>query len=158
MCRLSKALPDFPDPENPEGKRLNLRRLLLNKCQEEFEAGTAAIAAVSAREKQAEGQQEDKANGDKPEDGEITDEEVARRRKEKEDADRELQVCVPLHQLQVWVCVCGTLALAAGPGLCVWYPFTSCRPRVVCVVQQASQMKCMFGSVTCRRTVAWLHG
>lgn len=54
---LNKALPDFDDPESTQlgqdGKpvRNNFRRILLNKCQIEFEKGVAAMAAVEFREK-----------------------------------------------------------------------------------------------------------
>jgi hypothetical protein len=59
LCHtLQKRLPEFDDPAEepaPEGaeakrRKLNFRRLLLNKCQEEFEKGDAAMAAVAQRE------------------------------------------------------------------------------------------------------------
>ncbi|KAK9820051.1 hypothetical protein WJX72_005497 [[Myrmecia] bisecta] len=58
LClKLNEELPDFEDdtevePEDGRPRQpLTLRRLLLNKCQEEFEKGDAAMAAVDAREK-----------------------------------------------------------------------------------------------------------
>jgi len=63
LCHtLQKRLPEFDDPteEPPEEgggevkrRKLNFRRLLLNKCQEEFEKGDAAMLAVAKREAQA---------------------------------------------------------------------------------------------------------
>ncbi len=63
LCHtLQKRLPEFDDPtEQPldeEGgevkrRKLNFRRLLLNKCQEEFEKGDAAMQAVAEREAKA---------------------------------------------------------------------------------------------------------
>jgi translation initiation factor 4G len=59
LCQtLQKRLPEFDDPAEepaPEGgeakrRKLNFRRLLLNKCQEEFEKGDAAMQAVAQRE------------------------------------------------------------------------------------------------------------
>ena len=38
------------EPDKPQ-RKLNFRRLLLNKCQEEFEKGETAMAAVAEREK-----------------------------------------------------------------------------------------------------------
>jgi hypothetical protein len=49
-----------------EGNAVQFRRTLLNKCQEEFEAGVTAMKAVSEREKQA------KETGEAPpEDGQV---------------------------------------------------------------------------------------
>jgi hypothetical protein len=58
VCVLSEA-PDEPDKAR---RKLTFRRLLLNKCQEEFEKGDVAMAAVAAREKKNEegGEEEDK--------------------------------------------------------------------------------------------------
>ena len=44
-------LPTFDNPETPN-KRVDLRRLLLNKCQVEFEKGIEADSKVKAREEQ----------------------------------------------------------------------------------------------------------
>lgn len=44
-------LPTFDNPETPN-KRVDLRRLLLNKCQIEFEKGIEADSKVKAREEQ----------------------------------------------------------------------------------------------------------
>lgn len=49
---LNKELPTFKDEAGEEGgSDITFRRLLLNKCQEEFEEGDAAMKAVEAREK-----------------------------------------------------------------------------------------------------------
>jgi hypothetical protein len=49
--RLWRALcADAPVEEGKPRRKLNFRRLLLNKCQEEFEKGDAAMAAVAERE------------------------------------------------------------------------------------------------------------
>ena len=45
------VLPTFDNPETPS-KRVDLRRLLLNKCQVEFEKGIEADSKVKAREEQ----------------------------------------------------------------------------------------------------------
>ena len=42
-------MPSFPNPE-PGGKAIDFRRLLLNKCQAEFESGSEALKAIKARE------------------------------------------------------------------------------------------------------------
>lgn len=44
-------LPTFDNPDTPN-KRVDLRRLLLNKCQSEFEKGIEADSKVKAREEQ----------------------------------------------------------------------------------------------------------
>jgi hypothetical protein len=55
LCRvIMQKLPEFDDPEGPAGpdgqrKKLTFRRALVNKCQEEFEKGSAAMQAVDAR-------------------------------------------------------------------------------------------------------------
>jgi hypothetical protein len=41
---------DSPQEEGKPMRKLNFRRLLLNKCQEEFEKGDAAMLAVAERE------------------------------------------------------------------------------------------------------------
>jgi translation initiation factor 4G len=38
-------------PDGGKPRKLSFRRLLLNKCQEEFEKGDAAMNAVAEREK-----------------------------------------------------------------------------------------------------------
>lgn len=64
LCHtLQKRLPEFDDPAEEAApadgsgevkrRKLNFRRLLLNKCQEEFEKGDAAMHAVAAREAKA---------------------------------------------------------------------------------------------------------
>ena len=42
---------DAAQEEGKAPRKLNFRRLLLNKCQEEFEKGDAAMNAVAEREK-----------------------------------------------------------------------------------------------------------
>ena len=79
---LNAALPEFPAEPPAEGGEaaaaaqpaITFRRLLISKCQVEFEQGTQAIAAVEAREKQAAA---DKAAGKKTthEDEEAVDDE-----------------------------------------------------------------------------------
>ena len=63
LClHLSSELPDFTEP-NEEGKpqKVTFRRIILNKCQSEFEKGAAAMTAVESREQQqAKEQAEDK--------------------------------------------------------------------------------------------------
>lgn len=48
-CRLNPLLPELKDEED---NLVQFRRQLLNKCQEEFEAGAMAMKAVTEREKQ----------------------------------------------------------------------------------------------------------
>ena len=57
--------PDAPEEPDKPRRKLNFRRLLLNKCQEEFEKGDVAMAAVAAREKKKAdgGEEEDKVIG-----------------------------------------------------------------------------------------------
>ena len=52
LCKnLSDELPEFdPEPNSEDGKKVNFRRSLLNKCQVEFEHGAKAMEAVEARE------------------------------------------------------------------------------------------------------------
>ena len=53
LCHdLNQSLPTFKDESSEEGgQEITFRRVLLNKCQEEFEEGDAAMKAVEAREK-----------------------------------------------------------------------------------------------------------
>lgn len=53
LCHdLNQSLPTFKDESNEENaQEITFRRVLLNKCQEEFEEGDAAMKAVEAREK-----------------------------------------------------------------------------------------------------------
>jgi hypothetical protein len=54
LCeKLFSKMPTFDDPDSTEvpPKKITFRRVLLNKCQEEFELGNEAMAAVEAREK-----------------------------------------------------------------------------------------------------------
>ena len=53
LCfNLQRELPACPDEAGEEGGAdISFRRLLLNKCQEEFEEGDAAMAAVERRER-----------------------------------------------------------------------------------------------------------
>ena len=51
LCaRCAEKFPEFPDERNPELKPHTFKRLLLNKCQEEFEKGDADIKAVEQEE------------------------------------------------------------------------------------------------------------
>mgnify|MGYP001807357910 CR=1 FL=1 len=43
-------LPTFPSNDPSSNKPVDFRRMLLNKCQQEFEDGTAAMQKVKARE------------------------------------------------------------------------------------------------------------
>lgn len=52
---MSPAESDEPDAKK---RKITFRRLLLNKCQEEFEQGDAAMAAVAKREQKEREQQE----------------------------------------------------------------------------------------------------
>ncbi len=57
LCfQLNTVLPDFEDPEgrtDAKGQlaRVNFRKMLINKCQAEFEKGSEAKAAVDQRDK-----------------------------------------------------------------------------------------------------------
>lgn len=63
-CFLSSAASDSPEEAGKPKRKLNFRRLLLNKCQEEFEKGDAAMNAVAEREKkEKEGGDDDKVRG-----------------------------------------------------------------------------------------------
>ena len=62
LCHfLSSELPDFTeeDPETGESKKFTFRRIILNKCQSEFEKGAEAMAAVEGREQKAKAKGED---------------------------------------------------------------------------------------------------
>ena len=62
LCHfLSSELPDFTeaDPETGEPKKVTFRRIILNKCQSEFEKGAEAMAAVEGREQKAKEKGED---------------------------------------------------------------------------------------------------
>ena len=62
LCHfLSSELPDFTeaDPETGEPKKVTFRRIILNKCQSEFEKGAEAMAAVEGREQKAKERGED---------------------------------------------------------------------------------------------------
>ena len=88
---LNAALPEFPAEAPAEGEgegaaqpAITFRRLLISKCQVEFEQGTQAIAAVEAREKQAAA---DRAAGKKTdEEEEAVDEEEEEEEEEGEAA------------------------------------------------------------------------
>jgi hypothetical protein len=55
---------DSPQEEGKPKRKLNFRRLLLNKCQEEFEKGDAAMLAVAEREaKKGQGGEEEEQVG-----------------------------------------------------------------------------------------------
>lgn len=69
LCLLCAVVPlvflilpaESPQEEGKPKRKLNFRRLLLNKCQEEFEKGNAAMTAVAVREaKKAQGGEEEK--------------------------------------------------------------------------------------------------
>ena len=55
LClHLSSELPDFTEPgEEGKQQKVTFRRIILNKCQSEFEKGAAAMSAVENREKEA---------------------------------------------------------------------------------------------------------
>jgi hypothetical protein len=81
VASLNPALPSLKDEE---GNDVQFRRTLLNKCQEEFEAGATAMKAVSEREKHA------KESGEAPpEDGQEDDEDKEEEEKEEEKKDEE---------------------------------------------------------------------
>lgn len=51
LCHDLKALPEFDPPAGSDDKKkINFRRSLVNKCQEEFMAGAQAMQAVKTRE------------------------------------------------------------------------------------------------------------
>lgn len=80
LCaKMNANLPEFEDPDSEEAKKITFRRVLLNKCQEEFEAGDEAIKAVDAREKrdaerkaagEVEAEEEEDDDADASKDGE----------------------------------------------------------------------------------------
>ena len=51
--RRASCPPSWTPTTRRASAELTFRRILLNKCQEEFEAGLAAIHAVAKREKEA---------------------------------------------------------------------------------------------------------
>lgn len=62
LClHLSSELPDFTeDTEDGKQQKVTFRRIILNKCQSEFEKGAAAMTAVENREQQQAKAAEDK--------------------------------------------------------------------------------------------------
>lgn len=84
---VAKLNPELPELEDENGKAVNFRRTLLNKCQEEFDRGALAMQAVAEREKR----DGEKANDDEEErvveEGEIT-EEQRQERENKAEAKR----------------------------------------------------------------------
>lgn len=72
FCRLNPALPDLTDEE---GKPVNFRRALLNKCQEEFDYGVNAMKAVAERERREE---EGKGVSEEVDENQMTDEDRSR--------------------------------------------------------------------------------
>lgn len=72
FCRLNPALPDLTDEE---GKPVNFRRALLNKCQEEFDYGVNAMKAVAERERREE---EGKGVSEEVDGNQMTDEDRSR--------------------------------------------------------------------------------
>lgn len=49
LCsRCAESFPEFADEENPNGKPITFKRLLLNKCQEEFEKENVVAAELLA--------------------------------------------------------------------------------------------------------------
>lgn len=90
LCQcIHPRLPSFEDPSLPNGKRMDFRRLLLNKCQEEFEKGTAAMRAVEAREAKERDEKELAEVAAKKEEGELDDSDKATKEAEKQTADAE---------------------------------------------------------------------
>lgn len=74
---IHPSLPQFKNPDGPNAKPVDFRRLLLNKCQQEFESGAEAMKAVQEREKhdkeekEKEKAEKEKAVEPKPEVGEC---------------------------------------------------------------------------------------
>lgn len=67
LCKdIHSSVPSFPNPE-PGGKAIDFRRLLLNKCQAEFESGSEALKAIKAREEADAKKQSGPAEGSKEE-------------------------------------------------------------------------------------------
>jgi hypothetical protein len=65
--------------DDEEGRPVQFRRTLLNKCQEEFESGANAMKAVAEREKREKGEAEPTTPVEDLEDGEITEDEQLKR-------------------------------------------------------------------------------
>jgi len=75
VAKLNPALPELADEE---GRPVQFRRTLLNKCQEEFEAGVKAMDAVGERERRA------KAAGKDGEEENVEEEKEEEKAAEKE--------------------------------------------------------------------------
>ncbi|CAL8464440.1 g3975 [Coccomyxa elongata] len=89
LCHdLNQSLPTFKDESSEDGgQEITFRRVLLNKCQEEFEEGDAAMKAVEAREKADQERADAKAAGkedeeEEKEDGEITAEDRLQKKRD----------------------------------------------------------------------------
>lgn len=92
LCKfIEDKLPKFPGPKS--NREITFRRVLLNKCQEEFESGAAAMMAVAkqvekdeADNKKKEGETEEKedAKKEEKEEGEITMSEEMKRKVEEQ--------------------------------------------------------------------------
>ncbi|KAL0043356.1 hypothetical protein WJX79_002542 [Trebouxia sp. C0005] len=81
LCfQLNSLLPSF-EPESQDGRKRTstFRKQLLNKCQEEFEKGAAAMEAVEAREKAEQAKSKEEKEQDQAEAAEASgsEEEVA---------------------------------------------------------------------------------
>lgn len=98
---VSKLNPALPALDDEEGKPVQFRRTLLNKCQDEFERGAQAMKAVAEREKRqheaGEEHKEEEADGE-TEEGELTEEQREERvakaeakRQDKEAAEAEVK-------------------------------------------------------------------
>ena len=72
VAKLNPALPELADEE---GRPVQFRRTLLNKCQEEFEAGVKAMDAVGERERRAKAADNDGEEEKKAEEAERKGEE-----------------------------------------------------------------------------------
>ncbi|KAL3135011.1 hypothetical protein ABBQ32_007959 [Trebouxia sp. C0010 RCD-2024] len=75
LCfQLNTALPSFEAPSQDANKRPSstFRKQLLNKCQEEFEKGAAAMEAVEARERAEQGKTKEQKEQDQDEAGEAS--------------------------------------------------------------------------------------
>ncbi|KAL3146721.1 hypothetical protein ABBQ38_014708 [Trebouxia sp. C0009 RCD-2024] len=75
LCfQLNSALPSFEPPSQDANKRppSTFRKQLLNKCQEEFEKGEAAMKAVEAREKAEQGKTKEQKEQDEDGAGEAS--------------------------------------------------------------------------------------
>ncbi|KAK9839712.1 hypothetical protein WJX81_007820 [Elliptochloris bilobata] len=91
---LNKELPSFQvEDEDGEAVQTTFRRVLLNKCQEEFEEGDAAMKAVDAREKAAAAAEVQngvtEAKEEEKEDGEISTDDAAAEIRQKKIEDRD---------------------------------------------------------------------